>query len=314
MRKKRGSSFGCFLVVLLLVLLLGGAGWAWSVWAQIHEPQNETEPPHEQDEEVREEPGRSITNILVIGLDQRGEEKARADTIIVLSINDKTKEMAMVSIPRDARVEIPGRGFDKINHAYVYGGVSLVRSTVEKLLNVPIHHYVLTNFSGFVQLVDTLGGVTLDVERSIYVKAEKDYPAVRLQPGVQRLNGYEALAYVRFRKDSEGDFGRMRRQQQFLQAVAKEALQPKSLLKLPQLAQQAAAYLRTDLPLSKALGLAQQAAGLNFEEVQAVTLQGLGRNIGGVSYVVLDEAFLQDTVKTYLRWEGQASAPAGREN
>ncbi|NLM51738.1 MAG: LCP family protein [Firmicutes bacterium] len=313
MRKKRRSSFGCLFVVILLILLVMGLGWVWSVWAHIHEPQAEGEPPYVRDDDIVEEPGKTITNILVLGLDQRGEEKARADTIIVLSINQDTKEVAMISIPRDSRVEIPGRGLDKINHAYVYGGINLMRATVEKLLGVPIHHYVLTNFSGFVGLVDTLGGVTLNVERSLYVKAEKNYPAVKLEPGEQRLSGYEALAYVRFRKDSEGDFGRMRRQQQFLQAVAKEVLQPKSLLKLPQLAQQAAEYLRTDLPLSKALSLAQQAASLNFDDVKAVTLQGTGRTIGGVSYVILDETYLQEVVEAYLRWQEPASLPANEK-
>ncbi|NLP37007.1 MAG: LCP family protein [Firmicutes bacterium] len=304
MRKKRGSKLGCFFLVLLLAMLAvlaGGTGWVWSVWAQIHEPENEVEIPSGQDEIIVEEEDKDLTNILILGLDQRGTEKARADTIIVLSINNATKEMTMLSIPRDSRVEIPGRGLDKINHAYAYGGVSLMRATVEKLLGVPVHHYVVTNFSGFVGLVDTLGGVTLDVERSIYVKAEQDYPAVKLEPGEQRLTGYEALAYVRFRKDSEGDFGRMRRQQQFLQAVAKEVLQAKSLLKLPQLARQATEYLRTDLPLTKALSLAQQAASLNLDSVETITLQGTGRTIGGVSYVVLDEAFLENVVQTYLR-------------
>ena len=230
MRKKRGSKLGCFFLVLLLAMLavLAGERAGFGLCGRKFMNRKMRVKSSGQDEIIVEEEDKDLTNILILGLDQRGTEKARADTIIVLSINNATKEMTMLSIPRDSRVEIPGRGLDKINHAYAYGGVSLMRATVEKLLGVPVHHYVVTNFSGFVGLVDTLGGVTLDVERSIYVKAEQDYPAVKLEPGEQRLTGYEALAYVRFRKDSEGDFGRMRRQQQFLQAVAKEVLQAKA--------------------------------------------------------------------------------------
>jgi len=293
------------LLVLVLVLLGSAFGWAWSVWSRIYEkvPAAGENDDYQRDEAIQDEPDKNITNILLIGTDQRGDEAARADALLVLSLNRDTKETSLVSIPRDARVEIPGRGLDKINHSMVYGGINLLRATVEKLLGVPIHHYVSTNFAGFQGIVDTLGGVTIDVEKKISVVTYGDgLPPVTLKPGRQKLNGLQALAYVRFRKDSEGDFGRMRRQQQFLQAVAQEVLQPKSLLVLPGLLEQAAKYVRTDLSLAQALSLATYATSLDLSALEVVTLQGSGRMINGVSYIILDEDFLQQTVDTCLRW------------
>jgi LCP family protein required for cell wall assembly len=223
-------------------------------------------------------------------------------------MNNDTDEVAMISIPRDSRVEIPGRGLDKINHAMAYGGINLMRATVEKLLGVPVHHYVYTNFAGFQSIVDTLGGVTIDVEKRISVSGEGALPAVTLQPGEQKLNGVQALAYVRYRSDSEADFGRMRRQQQFLRATADEILQAKSIIKLPQLMEQAASFVRTDLSITRALGFAKKVAGFNLDEIEACTLKGTSKTINGVSYVILDENNLQQVINHYIKWNTKESA------
>ncbi|HHX74577.1 MAG TPA: LCP family protein [Firmicutes bacterium] len=298
-KKHRGKRI---LLVLLLVLVGSAFGWAWSVWSRIYEDVPPADD-YRRDNSTQDEPGKNITNILLLGMDQRGNEAARADAILVLSLNHDTNESALISIPRDARAEIPGRGQDKINHAMAYGGINLLRATVEKLLGVPVHHYVTTNFAGFQGIVNTLGGVTIDVEKKMTVATYGDgLPPVTLQPGRQKLDGLQALAYVRFRKDNEGDFGRMRRQQQFLQAVATEVLQAKNLLLLPGLLEQAADFVRTDLSLTQALSLANFAAGLDLAGAEIVTLQGNIRMLDGVSYVILDADFLQQTVDACLRW------------
>ena len=298
-KKKKGKRILTFLV---LALLIGAIGWGWSIWARIYDnpPQDDE---YVRDETIQDEPDKDITNIMVLGVDQRGSETARADTIIIISMNNDTDEVAMISIPRDSRVEIPGRGLDKINHAMAYGGINLMRATVEKLLGVPIHHYVYTNFAGFEHIVNALGGVTIDVEKQMVVGYTAGYERVKLDPGIQRLNGKQALAYVRFRQDSEGDFGRMRRQQQFIKAVANEALQTKSLLKLPQILEQTASYVRTDMSIMHALNTARRAIGaLDVGEIETISLKGSGTMIKGVSYILLDMDFLEDTIQKYIKW------------
>lgn len=287
--------------IISLLLLLTFTGWMWSVWIRIYD-----EPPtadgYIRDESIIDIPGKNITNILLLGIDQRANEPSRTDSIIVLSINEDTSEVAMISIPRDSRVEVPGRKVDKINNAMAYGGVSLTKATVEKLLEVPIHFYVYTNFAGFEGIVDSLGGVSLDVEKSMTVTEPKK---VSLKKGYQKLNGEQALAYVRFRKDSEGDFGRMRRQQQFMKSVADELLQTKNMLKFPILFEQFARYVRTDMTITQLMSFAKAANEFELDEIVAFQIKGRAGMIEGVSYVVLDEDHLKDTVKKYLRWEGQ---------
>ena len=282
------------------ILLLVAAAWAWSIWVRVHDnprlPDDYTSPDIVETE-------KHITNILVLGIDQVGNEAGRADSIMVMSINEDTDEVALISIPRDSRVEVPGHGMDKINHAMAYkGGISLMRSTVEQLFGIPIHHYIYTNFSGFVKIVDILGGVDINVERPM-VHETVYSPPINLSPGPQRLNGEKALGYVRFRSDSKGDFGRMERQQVFLKAVAEEVLQVSTLFKLPQLLEQTARHIRTDMTIPQLLSFARRASNLNMDKVATVALPGRNANIEGVSYVELDPDVLQDTVSRYLRWE-----------
>jgi LCP family protein required for cell wall assembly len=109
-------------------------------------------------------------NILIVGCDEI-ENHGRADTIVFLSISPKTKDVLILSIPRDTRVEIPGRGMDKINHAYAFGGESLLTKTVSSFLDLPIHFYAVADFNGFVNIIDELGGVEIDIEKEMhYVK------------------------------------------------------------------------------------------------------------------------------------------------
>jgi polyisoprenyl-teichoic acid--peptidoglycan teichoic acid transferase len=292
------------ILIAVLVCMLAVAGWAWSVWVRIYE---ETSPLPGTVEDPGEQPletEKHITNILILGTDQIKHEAARADTIMVLSFNEDTEEVALISIPRDARVEIPNRGMDKINHAMAYKGeIVLMISTVEKLLDIPIHHYVYTNFRGFSSMVDILGGVTINVEKEMIHDDEDEPFPFRLSPGLRKLNGEEALGYVRFRGDDEGDFGRIRRQQVFLNAVAKETLKLSTVLKLPQLLEQAAKYIRTDMTITELLSFSRTATGIDPDDIVMITLQGKTTNFNGVSYVALDSEFMEETVRRYLRWE-----------
>ncbi|PKM82440.1 MAG: transcriptional regulator [Firmicutes bacterium HGW-Firmicutes-14] len=225
-------------------------------------------------------------NVLLLGIDARpGEEDARTDTMILVSIDRETKKIAMVSIPRDTMVQIPGHGKNKINAANALGGAEMATETVEKLLDLDIPYYVKTNFDGFQEIVDTLGGVEIDVEKRMYYPAEN----INLRPGLQKLDGENALAYVRYRNDALGDISRAERQQKFLSALAKETLRARTIIKLPKLVPQLMDAVETNLGAGDALLLARVASNLDPDNIMTATLPGTFLNDKGVSYWKVDE-------------------------
>jgi LCP family protein required for cell wall assembly len=234
------------------------------------------------------QPGERV-NILLLGTDARpGEKDARTDSIIVASIQPYEKKAALVSIPRDTLVEIPGHGKDKINSANVVGGPNMTKEIVENLLDLKVDHYVKTNFEGFRDIIETLGGVTIDVEKNMRYYDPTDGTNINLKKGVQQLTGKKALDYARFRHDSLGDISRTQRQQKLLKAVVSEALQAKTVLKLPALIPQIAKAIETDLSLAEMLKLAAMGRDLENLQIVSQTLPGQFYNNQG-SYWKADE-------------------------
>ncbi len=234
------------------------------------------------------QPGERI-NLLLLGTDARpGEKDARTDSIIVASIEPYSKKAALISVPRDSLVSLPGHGEDKINSANVIGGPELTKQTVEGLLDIKIDHYIKTNFDGFRDIIDTLGGVTIDVEKNMRYRDPTDGTNIDLKKGVQLLTGKTALDYSRYRHDALGDISRTQRQQKMLKAVAKELLQPKTMLKLPELIPQINKAVETDLDLSGMLKLAGLAKNMENMQIVSQTLPGQFYNNHG-SYWKVDE-------------------------
>ena len=157
-------------------------------------------------------------NIVVMGVDERSDDVGRSDTLFVVMFDSSNKSASLLSVPRDTRVRIEGHGWDKINHAYAYGGRELTQKTVEELLGIKINNYVMVDFKGFTGLVDAIGGIDIDVEKDMYYHDTWDGFTVDLKKGRQHLDGKTAIQYVRFR-DEEGDIGRIRRQQHSRQGV-----------------------------------------------------------------------------------------------
>lgn len=166
------------------------------------------------------------TNILLIGSDTRPTEgdPGRSDSLILVRMDPQRDFISMLSFPRDLYVPIPGWGTDKINAAYSHGADVTIK-TVEQLTGEPVNHYVILDFSGFENLVDAVGGVYLDVDRRYYNKnigtAETNYSDIDLQPGYQKLNGPDALAYVRYRH-TDSTYSRDARQQLFLSELKRQ--------------------------------------------------------------------------------------------
>ncbi len=238
------------------------------------------------------QPPESFT-VLLLGTDARpGEKVGRTDSIIVANVDGEKKRIALLSIPRDTRVEIPGHGTDKINAAAVYGGPALTCETVSNLIGMPVQYYALARWEGFKNIVDVLGGVTIDVERNMYHYDSSDgrQYAINLRKGVQRLDGDKALQYVRFRGDALGDIGRTERQLKFLKALAGEVMQPVTLVKLPRLVPEINKSVETNMGFKQMLALARAARYFDQAEIVTQTLPGRFLDLRGVSYWYVDPA------------------------
>ena len=225
-------------------------------------------------------------NIVVLGVDERAEEHdvGRSDTLFVIMFDTQTKNASLLSIPRDTRVRIPEYGWDKINHAYAYGGRELTQKTVEELLGLHINNYVMVDFKGFKGLVDAIGGVDIDVEKDMYYHDTWDGFTVDIKKGMQHMDGETAIQYVRYR-DEEGDIGRIRRQQRFVMAVYERISSSDMLLRIPGLTQQLNAMVKTDLPISDMLSLGKALHSMVKEKgLSMAMVPGTPEYIDDISY------------------------------
>ncbi|MBI2299428.1 MAG: LCP family protein [Armatimonadetes bacterium] len=235
--------------------------------------------------------GRERLNVLLIGEDvsltnQRQQIKSwsRADTNILISLDRLSHGASAVSLPRDTRVIVPGSGVHKLNAAHRFGGPALLMDTIRQNFGLDIHHYLKTNFHGFVEIVDLLGGVDVDVERDMnYDDTWQDFH-VHLKTGVQHLTGAQAHGYVRWRKnnprskggdgtsDPLGDLGRTERQQKVMRIIVQKALSPQYIRQLPAIAAAVRRYITTDLNDSQLLSLVEFVHDLPPGALQTITL------------------------------------------
>lgn len=272
------------------MLCLAGGGYLLAGHLGLGWPELPAGP--ENNEAQASQPPESFT-VLLLGTDARpGEKVGRTDSIIVANVDGEKKRIALLSIPRDTRVEIPGHGTDKINAAAVYGGPALTCETVSNLIGMPVQYYALARWEGFKNIVDVLGGVTIDVERNMYHYDSSDGReyAINLRKGVQRLDGDKALQYVRFRGDALGDIGRTERQLKFLKALAAEVMKPSTLVKLPRLVPEINKSVETNMGFKQMLALAQAARYFDQAEIVTQTLPGRFLDLRGVSYWYVDPA------------------------
>lgn len=288
-RRKRGYLRVFILWSILIFVILAGASFIYAKYleARIH---NDDRAYAGNDEDFELTPpveDKPITFVL-LGSDSRGEEGdiGRSDTLMVFRINPKKKIGYLISIPRDARVDIPGHGKQKINAAYQFGGPRLVIKTVEKLSGLKINHYAVVDFEGFKEIVDALGGIDIDVEKKLVDLRH----GINIRPGYQHMDGEEALKYVRIRH-CDDDFGRMGRQQKFIRAVMDKLLRLSNVIRIPQLAEIASRNVRTDkgLGITQMINYGQQIRTIGRQNIHMLTLPGGTETIGGISYVILDK-------------------------
>lgn len=226
---------------------------------------------------------RPIT-LLLLGTDRRpGEEVTpRSDAILVARIDPARGRVALLSLPRDLWVAIPGHGSNRVNGAYLWGerdgppgaGMALARASVEQLLGIPIDHVAVADFRGFAGLVDAIGGVTVDVERELFdprfPTADRGTRSVRFAAGPQRMDGVTALTYARIRHP-DSDFERGRRQQAVLLAIAERVRERGDLANLLAAERASAAlvgFVQTDMPPEQMLALAWALRDLDMAAVE----------------------------------------------
>lgn len=235
--------------------------------------------PEEGQEGLPQWGGKGRVNILILGTDRRdkGERAARTDTIMVASLDPVARRAVILSIPRDLWVFIPGYGEGRINTAHFYGelsggqGPALAKETVEANLGIPIDYYVGLDFDGFREIVDTLGGVTIDVEAPIRDDMFPDdnygYRSIYIPAGKQEMDGEMLLQYVRTRHGGN-DFERMRRQQQALRALAQRALSLDLLPRLPALMNTTLDTISTDVQPLEILALANLGSQIDLDGLE----------------------------------------------
>lgn len=216
--------------------------------------------------------GANVVNILLLGSDARPYEGGyRTDVMMVVSLDPGAGTATVFSIPRDLYVYIPGYRMERVNVADPRGGPELAAETILYNFGIPIHHYARMSFAGFTNLVDSLGGIT--VEATGYLYDECGGVWREYGPGSYTMNGFDALCYVRMRKNSS-DFDRLRRQQEVLQAIFRKVLSLDGLRRVPELYQQFVNLVDTDMGLDRALQLLPLAVHLSSssEDIQRLTV------------------------------------------
>ncbi|MEC1750637.1 LCP family protein [Bacillus mojavensis] len=223
------------------------------------------------------DPKKDSFTVLLLGIDSRvakGEtvDDARSDANVLVTFNRKNKTATMLSIPRDSYVNIPGYGYDKFTHAHAYGGVKLSAKTIENLLDIPVDYVIEGNFDAFKDVVDELHGVSIDVKsEKIANQIKKDTKGkVVLKPGVQTLNGEEALAYVRTRK-ADTDFQRGQRQMEVLDAIIKKSKSLSSIPAYDDIVDSLGKNLKMNLSLNDAIGLFPFITSLKSVDTEQLT-------------------------------------------
>ncbi|MEH7332820.1 LCP family protein [Neobacillus drentensis] len=251
---------------------------------------------------VKANPDMDNISILLIGVDESKSRKkqygdaVRSDALLVATLNKKEKSVKLLSIPRDSYVYIPDKDkYDKITHAHAYGGPKYTIDTVQNLLDIPIDYYVKVNFYAFIDVVNALDGIDVDVPYAISEKDSEDHHnAINLKPGFQTLNGEQALALARTRhKDT--DVMRGMRQQEIIKAIFKKALSLGSITKHANMIEAVGDNMQTNMSFNDMKSLMDYGLAGSGLKIDTLNLKGADDYINRVYYYKLDEASLEET-------------------
>ena len=307
-RRKRSYKRVKWLAVILVVILVAVAG--------IIAAKNSRE---RQFYDNGMETSSRVMHVMILGVDRREDDVGRSDTMMVTAVDMDQKKAALLSVPRDTRVKIDGYGYEKINHAYAYGGHKLSQNAIENLLGVLIDHYILIDTKAFERIIDAIGGIDINVEKRMYYEDPWDDNGglvIDLYPGEQHLDGQKAIQYVRYR-DGEGDIGRIGRQQHFIKAVLAKVISPEMLPRLPKLVEEVSSAIKTDMSLAELLEFANTMKSVHDNGLTAQMVPGQPAYIDDVSYWIPDitdlRALLASELGSNLTAEASDKAQADED-
>ncbi|RAN86952.1 LytR family transcriptional regulator [Bacillus sp. SRB_28] len=277
------------------VLVIAGGVYAYTVYSNVSNTLNTVHKPLDRDKSDKRDKKVEIADnkpisILLMGVDQEDNGTGRSDSLMLFTLNPKTKSMKITSIRRDSYTEIVGKGKkDKINHAYAFGGVDMTVKTVENFLNVLVDHYIEVNMAGFKDIVDAVGGV--DVNNDLEFTSRDQHFA----KGNIHLNGETALKYTRMRyEDPRGDFGRQMRQRQVIQAVIKKGASVSSLANYGDVLKAIEKNVKTSLTQEQMFDIQKNYKDC-MENTEEIQIPGDGHKAAdGIWYYYVPDAAKQD--------------------
>jgi polyisoprenyl-teichoic acid--peptidoglycan teichoic acid transferase len=290
-KTKKSNKFLKYFLIVFGIILLALGGYAYYLYNSVKGTainMHETVELDTPKPEVKK--GEELITVLLMGVDEREGDKGRSDTLIVLTLNPKTDSMQMVSIPRDTYTTIVGKGNkDKINHAYAYGGTKMAVETVEEFTGVPINYFVKVNMEALSDLVDAVGGITvnnpLDWYDDRYYKKGYHY-----KKGEISLDGPQTLGYVRMRyQDPRGDFGRTDRQRQVIKAIIDKGASVSSITRVNEILEAVGSNAKTNITFDEMKDLLANYKDTR-KNINSYMVQGKGTKINSGYYLVISEA------------------------
>ncbi|EKO1912808.1 LCP family protein [Clostridium botulinum] len=303
-KRKKSRSLKIIIILFSFIILLGILGYFYLLGftnnSKLGEGKINTK---------KAEAGEPV-NILVMGVDigdpgsKEASDPKRTDTMIVVNYNPKTKNINMVSVPRDTRVTMNGKKI-KINSAHAINGVNGSIAAVENLLGIEINNYAKIDYEGFRKVIDAIGGVEMDITRNMNYDDPSQNLHIHFQKGTTvHLDGKKAEEFFRWRKNNngtgfaDGDLGRIENQHKFISKVVEKVKSPSIIPKIPNILSTIPDYVETDMSPEEIIKYGYAVTKGDKSSINMITLQGEAKYIGNVSYFIYDREKNRDIVYT----------------
>ncbi|MBY6037101.1 LCP family protein [Fictibacillus nanhaiensis] len=305
-RKKKRHKVLLILMSVVFVLLIASLAFGYNLYSQIKSTAGEM---HEENgwkgkgNQKEKIASKKPISILLMGVDERENDKGRSDSLVVITLNPNKQSMFMFNIPRDTRTLMVGKGTqDKINHSYAFGGSKMTVETVENFLDVPLDYYIKVNMEALSEIVDAVGGITVNNKNDWYDDRyyKKGY---HYKKGEITLNGPQSLGYVRMRyQDKRGDFGRQERQRQVINAIIDKGARASSLTKFNDVLNVLGKHVKTNMTFSEMKDIQKNYSGAR-KTSNSFEIKGSGQKINGIYFYVVppeEKARITTTLKEHL--------------